>query len=149
VSSDTTNQPEQACLRILAADDNATNRLVLKALLKKTGADLTIVENGQEAFDTWNVCDFDLILMDIKMPVMDGVTAVLKIREAELRQNRKRTPIIAVTANALPEQAREYLIAGMNAVVAKPICQLTLLESIEQAAVEVRDDQNTTQQNSA
>lgn len=149
MSSDTPDLNQPPCLRILAAEDNATNRFVLKALLKNTGADLTIVENGQEAFDTWNICDFDIILMDIKMPVMDGITAVLKIREAELNQNRKRTPIIAVTANAQPEQAREYFMVGMNAVVAKPICQLNLLSSIEQAAAKIFNSHNSRQINSA
>jgi CheY-like chemotaxis protein/anti-sigma regulatory factor (Ser/Thr protein kinase) len=129
---------EAACderpLRILAAEDNPVNQLVLKTLLGQIGLDLTVVDNGEEAFLAWEQGDWDVILMDAQMPVMDGVTATRKIRSREAAARRPATPIIALTANAMAHQAEAYFAAGMNSVVAKPI-QLTLLVEAIAAAV--------------
>ncbi len=108
-------------LRILAAEDHLQNQLVLQALLESIGAQLTIVESGKEAVDAWDAGNYDIILMDVQMPVMDGVEATREIRMREQSQNRKPTPIIALTANAMTHQVEEYLEAGMDAHIAKPI----------------------------
>jgi CheY-like chemotaxis protein/anti-sigma regulatory factor (Ser/Thr protein kinase) len=120
-------------LRILAAEDNEVNRLVLTTLLSQTGIDMTVVENGREAVEAWRSAEWDVVLMDIQMPVMDGVAATRQIREAERTAGRRRTPIVAVTANAMPDQRAEYEAAGMDVVVPKPIEIGKLFAAIETA----------------
>ncbi|MDQ7077671.1 MAG: ATP-binding protein [Robiginitomaculum sp.] len=108
-------------LRILVAEDNPTNRMVIKAILSHAKADVTFVEDGQEAVKTWQAQPFDLVLMDIQMPHMNGVEATQAIRQIEASEQMPKTPIVAVTANAMPHQRQEYLAAGMDDHVAKPI----------------------------
>jgi signal transduction histidine kinase/ActR/RegA family two-component response regulator len=120
-------------LRILAAEDNAVNQLVLKTLLSQAGVEPTMVENGAEAVEAWKTGHWDVILMDIQMPVMDGVSATREIRGLEAAQGRGRVPIIAVTANAMPDQVVVYEAAGIDAVVAKPLDAAKLFEAIERA----------------
>jgi signal transduction histidine kinase len=115
-------------LRILAADDNATNRLVLQALLGPLDVELTQVENGREAVESWRTGRFDLILMDIQMPEMDGIQATLTIRSEEARDARLPTPIFALSANAMSHHINEYLAAGMSGHIAKPIDVAKLYE---------------------
>jgi signal transduction histidine kinase/ActR/RegA family two-component response regulator len=108
-------------LRILVAEDNPTNRMVIKAILSHAKAEVTFVEDGQEAVKTWQAQPFDLVLMDIQMPHMNGVEATQAIRQIEANEHMHKTPIVAVTANAMPHQRDEYLAAGMDDHVAKPI----------------------------
>ncbi|WP_254063017.1 ATP-binding protein [Caulobacter sp. S45] len=121
--------PAEGALRILAAEDNATNQLVLSTIMQIFGVDLTIVGDGREAVEAWRGDVFDLILMDIQMPNMDGVAATRAIRAAEAAEGRARTPIVALSANALTHQVQEYLAAGMDAHVAKPI-EIEKLQSV-------------------
>ena len=118
-------------LRILAAEDNEINRLVLQALLEPVGADLTLVCDGREAVEAWRGGDWDIVLMDVQMPVMDGVAAVQAIRAAERAERLGRTPIVALTANAMTHQTQAYLDAGMDDFVAKPIRVEELFAAIE------------------
>ena len=120
-------------LRVLAAEDNLTNQLVLKTLLAPAGIDPTVVENGREALEAWEGQVWDLILMDIQMPEMNGVDATLAIRRRERETGRARTPIVAVTANAMTHQLGEYLAAGMDGVVAKPVEITNLFAVMERA----------------
>ncbi len=108
-------------LRVLAAEDNAVNRLVLKTLLEQVGIEPTLVENGAEAVAAWADHDWDVILMDVQMPIMDGVQASLEIRARERQARRRRTPIIALTANAMSHQLMQYEAAEMDDCVSKPI----------------------------
>jgi signal transduction histidine kinase len=108
-------------VRVLAAEDNPTNQLVLRTIMQTFGVDLTLVGDGLQAVDAWKSGDFDLILMDIQMPVMDGVAATRLIRESETHGARRRIPIVALSANAMTHQVAEYLGAGMDMHVAKPI----------------------------
>ena len=135
---------EQACeeglpedqgrvLRILAAEDNPTNQLVLSTILEIFGAELTIVENGRLAVEAWASGDYDVILMDIQMPEMDGITAAQEIRKAEAAGKRLRTPIVALSANAMDHQVREYMAAGMDGHVSKPIELNKLHAALENA----------------
>jgi signal transduction histidine kinase/cytochrome b561/ActR/RegA family two-component response regulator len=121
-------------LRILAAEDNAVNQLVLKTLLGQAGIEPTIVENGEEALAAWETGDWDIILMDIQMPVMDGPTATRAIRRREAETGRAPVPIIALTANAMTHQSESYRAAGMNGLVAKPIKVSELFAAILSAA---------------
>ena len=123
---------EISSLRILAAEDNATNQLVLKTVIATFGLDVDIVPDGQKAVEAWASGDYDLILMDIQMPVMDGITATREIRAVEARSGRRRTPIIALSANAMVHQVKEYLNAGMDMHVAKPIQLAKLHAALEQ-----------------
>jgi signal transduction histidine kinase len=123
----------EATLRILAAEDNAVNQLVLKTLLAQVGVEPTIVDDGQQAVDAWRAGAYDLILMDVQMPVMDGVAATQAIRQAEAAEGRARTPIVALTANAMQHQVAQYMIAGFDGHVAKPIDARRLYETIAEA----------------
>ena len=108
-------------IRLLAADDNAVNRQVLAAILEPFGFELVLCEDGAGALQAWRSTAFDLILMDVQMPVMDGLAATRHIRAEEAASGRARTPIIALTANAMTHQLAEYHGAGMDDCVAKPI----------------------------
>ncbi len=125
-------QPERP-LRILAAEDNAVNRLVLKTLLEQVGLEAVTVENGALALTAWESEPWDLILMDVQMPVMDGPDAARAIRTTEAREGRARTPILALTANAMAHQIESYLAAGMDGHVAKPIEAQALFDAIARA----------------
>ena len=122
-------------LRALVADDSPTNRLVIAEMLTHSGLNITMVENGSEAVDAWHQsirqgAAFDIILMDISMPVMDGVSALSVIREKEDELGHAPVPVIAVTANAMPHQVADYLIAGFDTHLAKPFKQAELLHAI-------------------
>ena len=107
--------------RILAAEDNAVNQLVLRTLLGQAGLDPVIVANGREAVEAWAAGDWDLILMDVQMPVMDGPTASREILRLAREAGRRAPPIIALTANAMSHQIDSYRAAGMTRFVAKPV----------------------------
>jgi len=126
-------RPEIA-LRVLAAEDNAVNQLVLKTLLHQMGVDPTVVDNGLLAVEAWESGDWDVILMDIQMPVMDGLTASAAIRNREADTGRPRTPIVALTANAMAHQVEQYIAAGMDGHVAKPLQAAELFETLTRAA---------------
>jgi len=120
-------------LRVLAAEDIPTNQLVLRTVLESFGVELDMVDNGREALEAWETSAYDIILMDIQMPEMDGLAATLAIRAAEARTGRARTPIVAVSANAMAHHVKEYLAAGMDGHVAKPIELVKLHTAIEAA----------------
>jgi CheY-like chemotaxis protein len=132
--SESSDEPvQEAALSILAAEDNHTNQLVLNALLESLGADLTMTANGREAVQAFAERRFDLILMDIQMPEMNGIEATGEIRRREREDGRARTPILAVTANVMLDQVDAYMAAGMDGVVAKPIQMSALFHAINHA----------------
>ena len=109
--------------RILLVEDNELNAEIAKTVLEDVGASITRAENGQQALELFKekaAGTFDVILMDLMMPVMDGYTATRKIRELE-RSDAKTVPIIAMTANAFQEDAEKCIAVGMNAHLAKPL----------------------------
>ncbi|HEY2660536.1 MAG TPA: ATP-binding protein [Caulobacteraceae bacterium] len=118
-------------LRVLAAEDNSVNQLVLRTLLRQAGIDPVIVSDGAEAVAAWRAREWDLILMDVRMPVMDGPAATRAIRELEAKLDRRRTPIVALTANAMAHQVEDYLQVGMDAFVPKPIEIARLFEVLQ------------------
>lgn len=105
-------------LQILVAEDNIVNQTVVKRILEKSGHKVTLVANGVEAIKAHNGRSFDIILMDIQMPEMDGITATKAIRSGAIRPN---VPIIALTAHALNEERDMYLKEGATGYVSKPI----------------------------
>jgi CheY-like chemotaxis protein/anti-sigma regulatory factor (Ser/Thr protein kinase) len=119
--------------RILAAEDNLTNQLILRAMLEPFPIDLTIVGDGAQAVEAFFEGDFQLILMDGQMPVMNGVEATAAIRRLEGERDLPPIPILALSANVMHHQVAEYLAAGMNGFVPKPIEIVHLLDAIDRA----------------
>ncbi|MFN3557837.1 MAG: ATP-binding protein [Brevundimonas sp.] len=115
-------------LHVLVVDDNATNRFVAGKVLELFGCTSETAENGREAVDRVQTVRFDLVLMDVKMPVMDGVQATRAIRA--LPGPVAALPILALTANADPRDEADYLAAGMDGVAQKPIQPDVLLDAI-------------------
>ncbi len=116
-------------LRILVAEDNLVNQMLARKLLEKNGAFVEIVDNGVAALQAFENSDYDLILMDVQMPEMDGLTTSSRIRELEQGTGR-HIPIIALTANAMQGDRERCLDAGMDDYISKPIRKEELFEAI-------------------
>jgi signal transduction histidine kinase/CheY-like chemotaxis protein len=119
-----------AGLRILAADDNATNCAVMQLMLEGCGAEVTLASDGARAVQAWQPGRFDAVLLDIAMPHMDGPTALAELRRLEAQHGCPPGPIIAVTANAMAHQIAEYVVMGFDTCVAKPINATDLSNAI-------------------
>jgi CheY-like chemotaxis protein len=117
-------------LRILVAEDNRVNQTLARRLLEKQGHAVTIVSNGREAVNAFEEGVFDLILMDVQMPELDGMAATELIRKLE--GGRSRMPIIALTAHAMASDRERCLAAGMDGFVSKPIQVGELVQAIAQ-----------------
>lgn len=117
-------------LRVLYVDDNASNRVLVKAMLATQAIACETADDGARGVDAAAAGDWDIILMDIQMPVMDGVEAARRIRA--LDGQVAATPIIALTANTLDEQVRGYFDAGMDDCIAKPVDMIELLTKVAQ-----------------
>jgi len=115
---------------VLVAEDNKINQKVVCGLLRRQNWNVTLVDDGTKAYEAFLNGRFDLILMDVQMPGLDGLQATALIREQERRSARKPTPIIALTAHALQAQHAECIAHGMDAVVVKPLQMPALLECI-------------------
>lgn len=118
-------------LKILAADDIEQNRKLLSIVLEKQGHQVTLAQNGQEAIDAWQAQPYDVILMDVQMPVMDGLNASMHIRAQEEKTGRTKTPIIALTASVLEQDRLAAAAAGMDGFASKPIELHLLLAEIQ------------------
>jgi CheY-like chemotaxis protein len=117
-------------LQALVAEDNLVNQKLIKAVLEKYGIGVTLTSNGEEALNMRKQNDYDLIFMDIQMPVMNGVEATQKILSYERAAKAKHIPVIALTANALAGDAQKYIKEGMDNYLAKPIDVERLLELV-------------------
>jgi signal transduction histidine kinase/CheY-like chemotaxis protein len=126
-------------LRVLAAEDNEVNQLVLRTLLGQVGVEVTIVGNGREAVAAWANGVWDVILMDVQMPEMDGLEATRSIRSREAAEGRAHTPIIALTADAMTHHIDSYRQAGMDAFVPKPIEAMRLFTTLQEALTPVQE----------
>jgi signal transduction histidine kinase/ActR/RegA family two-component response regulator len=125
--------PDLPPVRVLAAEDNKTNQLLLTAMLEPMGVSVRLTGDGAEAVAAFRAEAFDLVLMDVQMPVMNGVDATRAIRAFEGEAERRPTPILALSANVMRHQIEEYLAAGMNGFIAKPIEMAALVSAIETA----------------
>ncbi len=121
---------ERSTIRVLLADDHPVNRKVVEMILAQASVELTAVENGAEAVQACRDGDFDIILMDMQMPVMDGLTATREIRLNEAAMGLARTPIVMLTANALSEHIASAEAAGADRHLAKPFDAAELLELV-------------------
>ncbi len=124
--------PATPRLRILLAEDSPDNRLLMAAYFKRLPYQIETAENGKVAVEKFILGRYDLVLMDIQMPVMDGYTAVRIIRAWEVEHHRPATPILALTASTLDADVRRAFEAGCNTHVAKPVRKATLLASINE-----------------
>jgi signal transduction histidine kinase/AmiR/NasT family two-component response regulator len=127
------DEADETALRVLLADDHPTNRAVVELILGALDVDMVGVENGAEALDAFKAQPFDVVLMDLQMPVMDGLTAIRRIREFEQSQGRPPTPIIVVSANVQGEHMSASAEAGADDHIAKPILAPVLIEALEKA----------------
>ncbi|KHK00881.1 ATP-binding protein [Desulfovibrio sp. TomC] len=118
-------------LRILFAEDDAVSLMAGRRMLEKCGYAVTTVQNGQEALDHLARAPFDLVCMDIQMPVMDGVEAVRRIRNGEAGHASATIPVIALTAYAMAGDRERFLAAGMNGHVSKPVSVVELQDAID------------------
>ena len=118
--------------RILLVDDSIDNRILIRQYLKGHEVVLTEAENGREALDKFKIDSFDIILMDIQMPIMDGLTATREIRSWESGEERERTPIVALSAHALSEEIIQSKKAGCDDYIVKPVKRMKFLETISE-----------------
>ena len=137
VPADGKDKGKDKGLSILVAEDNEINALLTRALLVRLGHTPTVAENGETAVESWSAAraagtPYDLILMDVQMPVMDGLEATRRIRVDEA--DGPPTPIVALSANAAPEDREACLAAGMDALLVKPLDRERLCEALEAAA---------------
>ena len=135
----TTEDVEAASLRILLADDHPANRKVVEIMLGATAMELVAVEDGRQAVDAFIEGGFDLVLMDMQMPVMDGLTATAEIRRHEAEHGLKRTPVLMLTANAMAEHVEAGRAAGADGHLTKPVTMAGLFDAIGTALEPVRE----------
>ncbi len=136
---------------VLVVEDNAVNREVARRFLERLGCTPVLVPDGKAALDACGLRDFDLILMDVQMPVMDGLEATRELREREASTGR-RTPIVALTASAMSGELSRCLSAGMDGLLTKPVEVARLREVLEQyvgAPEEETDDMSPTDEERA
>jgi two-component system, sensor histidine kinase and response regulator len=112
---------ERRSLRVLVAEDNAVNQLLVKRMFQKLGQQIDLAGNGREAVTLAGATHYDIIFMDCSMPELDGYQATAELRDAERAGSRRRTPIIALTANAMAEDRERCLLAGMDDHLSKPV----------------------------
>jgi CheY-like chemotaxis protein len=120
----------ETSIRVLVVDDNPTNRRVLEMILEIISARTVCVENGALAVAEVQRAGFDVILMDLQMPVMDGLAATRAIRDLECAMHRRRTPILVVSANTLPRDVEASREAGADRHLAKPVMPQELLGAV-------------------
>ena len=132
-SPDSAGPQQDRPLRVLLVEDNETNRRLVASMLLGIDADLTAAENGLEGLEAFTREPFDVVLMDLQMPVMDGYTATRKIREHEAERRLRPTPVVVVSAHTRPRDIRESLAAGADVHVAKPIDLARLLTTMTRA----------------
>ena len=118
-------------MKILLAEDNRVNRVVAVKMLQDQGHSVTAVENGAEALRQIGEHRYDAVFMDVQMPVMDGLIATAKIREAEV-DSGEHLPIIALTANAMDGDRERCLNAGMDGYISKPVHSEELCRALEE-----------------
>jgi signal transduction histidine kinase/CheY-like chemotaxis protein len=128
------SEDRTAGMRLLLADDSEDNRFLILSYLRKSQCSIDIAENGADAVDLFRQNQYDVVLMDVEMPVMDGYTATRTIREFELSDNRAQTPILALTAHAFAEMEKQGKSAGFTELLTKPIRIATLFEALNRYA---------------
>ena len=122
--------PEEGRLHVLVADDHATNRMVVELILGSSGVEVTSVEDGMKAVDQFKSHQFDAVIMDVQMPVMDGLSAIRAIRAHEAEAGAQRTPVHVLSTNGLPQDFAASLEAGADSHLTKPVNAAALLTTV-------------------
>jgi CheY-like chemotaxis protein len=120
-------------LRVLLVDDHPVSRRAIELILAPFGASVTMAENGRASVETFSSSEFDLVLMDKRMPVLDGLAATREIRSIERERGRPAIPILMLSADAAVADLEQASAAGCSGHVAKPVTPEALLEAIQQA----------------
>jgi CheY-like chemotaxis protein len=136
-------------VRVLLAEDHPTNQKVIQLILDTVGADLTIVENGRLALDALEKEPFHIVLMDMQMPELDGLSATAMMRDREAALRLPRTPVIMLTANAMDEHVRASLDAGADRHISKPVRAVELLDAITALVFSAYDAQRAAEETAA
>ena len=139
------NRPQAAPRRVLLVEDTPANRKVVQRVLQRRGHEVVVAVNGREAIEAFKEGAYDLILMDVQMPIMDGLEATETIRELERQESRRPTEILAMTAHSLRGDRERCLRAGMNGYLAKPLDLAELLDLVESVGGAPRLEPNPTQ----
>ncbi len=134
IANSSMNASQKKPLRLLVADDSEENRQLIAAYCKDTCLSLTLAEDGKDAFEKFKKAKYDLVLMDLQMPQMNGYEAFHAIRDWEKNQNKTEVPVLALTAYALKEEAEKCMAAGFGAHLTKPIRKNDLLQAIKKFA---------------
>jgi len=142
-TADTTEAQPGEGLCVLLVEDNPINRKVATRLLERQGHRVVPAENGRLAVQTLDQGKFDVILMDVQMPEMDGFAATAAIRDRESSDGATRLPIVAVTAHAMKGDRERCLAAGMDSYVTKPVHAAELFTAIEEAIDAARSTPTT------
>lgn len=139
-------RPDQAALtgprHVLIVDDNATNRMILSHYLRRIGHTFDLAANGQEALAAWEAQDYDIIVMDIEMPVLDGLEATRELRRRENATGRNYTPIVALSADAMLPKREMALRVGMDDYLTKPVGLQQIEERIQTICSRLKDNRH-------
>ena len=119
-----------AGFRALVADDNPINLQIIDSFLRRLGLTTTLVENGRQAVNAWAPGRFDILCLDISMPELTGIEVLRDIRQRSSASGSPMPPVVAITANALPAQVSEYLAAGFDGCIAKPVRRMQIGEEL-------------------
>jgi CheY-like chemotaxis protein len=130
--------------KILIVEDDKINRALLLSMLRNTGYEVAVAMNGQEAISLFTRMRPDCVIMDVQMPVMDGIEAARKLRQIEQAEDRTPSYIVALTADIMPENRENCLAAGMDGYLNKPVKKAELAAVLE-AAGQLRQDRSVTQ----
>lgn len=125
---------------VLLVEDNPVNQKVAVRFLERMGCKVRVADNGAEGVKAWQEARFDIVLMDLQMPVMDGLTATRRIRELETARGQSGIPIVALTANAMAGQLEKCMEAGMSGFLTKPLEIARLHETLERYGLSVAPD---------
>ncbi len=124
-------EDEDAPVRALVAEDHPANRRIIELMLAPMGVDVTLVANGAEAVEAFKRHDWELVLLDMQMPVLDGVSAARAMRDLEVGLGRARTPIAMLSANVLPRHVEDAMQAGADHFIAKPVTPAALAQGLD------------------
>ena len=116
---------------VLVVEDNPVNQRISRGLLQRLGFQVDLANDGQEGVEKWSSGHYDAIIMDCQMPVLDGYSATIKIRELERTKAARRMPIIALTAHSMPEDRQKCFESGMDEFLTKPIAIAALEHAID------------------
>lgn len=130
---------------VLLVEDDKVNHIVMGKILEKMQVDVTFAEHGEEAIAKYSEVPFDLIFMDIQMPVMDGITATKQIRKIEQEKGKEKVPIVALTAYALEGDEAIFMSSGMDGYISKPVHHQTLVRTLRRFTKKYRDVPEATQ----